>query len=153
MIRYALVCDGGHKFEAWFSNSDAYDDQRKRRLVECPKCGTTKVSKQITAPAVSGTKKSKAARSKVSTKDKSPEAVFAEVASKVREHIQDTHEYVGDRFADEARAMHDGEAEERPVWGEASVEDVKDLADEGVEATPLPEPFAPKPPKKPKQLN
>ena len=145
MIKYALICTAEHTFEAWFSSSSSYDDQAKRGLVECPVCGSTQVSKQIMAPSIkdSGAKKSKAP----SKKD------FEKFAGKVREHIADTHDYVGDKFASEARAMYYGEQDHRPVWGETSTEDAKALVEEGVPATPLPAPFAPKPPKDDSKLN
>ncbi len=143
MIRYALECVGEHEFEAWFSNSEAYDEQRRRRQIECPECGTHKVHKQIMAPAVKGTKRDADRR----------EAMAAKIAGEVRRHIADTHEFVGDRFASEARAMHAGEKDIRPVWGEVSPKVARELHEEGVPALPLPEPFAPEPPKKSRQLN
>ncbi len=143
MIRYALECIGEHRFEAWFSDSDAYEKQRKRGQVECPQCGSRKVQKQIMAPAVSGTKR----------KAELVEAMAARVAGEVRRHIADTHEFVGEKFASEARAMHAGEKDVRPVWGEVSPKVARELHDEGVPAMPLPDAFAPQPPKKPRQLN
>ena len=144
MIRYSLVCVGGHGFEAWFSSSSAYDDQRRKRKVECPVCGSAKVEKQIMSPAV---------RDSGAKSGRLPEAVAAEVAGKVREHIAKTHDYVGDNFADEARAMYYGDVEHRPVWGQVTPDVAKELHEEGVPAMPLPPPFAPEPPKKRKELN
>ncbi|MEM6625264.1 MAG: DUF1178 family protein [Pseudomonadota bacterium] len=146
MIKYALTCPGDHQFEAWFSNSNAYDDQRARGLVECPVCGSTEVSKQIMAPAVrpSGEK---------SGKSPTPEALAAKVAGEVRTHISENFEYVGGGFADQARAMYYGEQDQRPVWGETTPEDAKALREEGVPASPLPKPFAPTPPKDESKLN
>ena len=146
MIRYALKCVGEHKFEAWFSNSEAFDVQKRKGLIECPRCGSTKIEKQIMAPAVRSSRKAATAKGNA-------EAEFAQLAGKVRQHIEDTHEFVGDKFADEARAIHAGEADDRPLWGEASLETAKQLAEEGVPALPLPEPFAPEKPKSKKQLN
>ena len=144
MIRYSLACIADHPFEAWFSNSEAYDKQAKKHAVECPVCGSTEVRKQIMAPIVrdSGEKSSRNAA-----------AIAAEMAGKVREHIASTHDYVGDKFADEARAMYYGDVEHRPVWGEVTPEVAKELHEEGVPAMPLPKPFAPEPPKKRDQLN
>lgn len=144
MIRYSLACIADHPFEAWFSNSGAFDKQASKGAVECPVCGSTDVRKQIMAPVVrdSGEKSAR-----------SPAAVAAEVAGKVREHIATTHDYVGDRFADEARAMYYGDVEHRPVWGQVTPEVAKELHDEGVPAMPLPKPFAPEPPKKRDELN
>ena len=146
MIRYALHCIASHEFEAWFSNSDAFDSQKESGLISCPVCGSTEVSKQIMAPAVAGTRKQNKTEDRVpatagggapSTED------VAKMVAKVREHIAETHDFVGTRFADEARAMHYGEKEHRPVWGETTPQEAKSLVEEGVQTTPLPEPFAP----------
>jgi len=136
MIRYALHCDQSHEFEAWFSSSDDFDSQNKADLIRCPFCDSADVHKQIMAPAIGG------------KKSPSPEQMFAEYASQVRQKIRSTHDYVGEEFADKARAMHLGETEEKPIYGEVSIEQAKDLKDEGVPAEPLPEPFSPGKPKK-----
>jgi hypothetical protein len=146
VIRYSLACIGEHEFEAWFSNSAAYDAQRKRRLVECPVCGSHDVRKQIMAPAIrdSGSK---------SGRKESPETAAAKMAGEFRRKIAETHDYVGDRFADEARSMFYGEVEHRPVWGEVTPDVAKDLIAEGVPAMPIPKPFAPDPPRRRAKLN
>lgn len=144
MIRYSLACAGKHEFEAWFSNSAAYDAQRKRKQVECPVCSSHEVRKQIMAPAVRGSEKRNA---------ETPEAVMAKMAGEIRQHIASTHTYVGDRFAEEARSIHYGEAEERPVWGEVTPDVAKDLIEEGVPAIPIPKAFAPEPPRRRSRLN
>lgn len=146
MIRYALKCIGEHAFEAWFSNSEAYDRQRKRKLVECPECGSHEVSKQIMAPSVR-------ASGEKSGRKPSPEAMAAKFVGEVRQHIASTHDYVGDRFADEARSMFYGETDHRPVWGEVTPDVAKELHEEGVPAMPLPKPFAPDKPREPRKLN
>lgn len=142
MIRYSLHCAGEHEFEAWFSDSSAYDKQRKKKLVECPVCGSTDVKKQIMAPMV-----------RSSDKAVPPEVAVAKAAAEIRQHIETTHDYVGDKFADEARAMYYGETEHRPVWGEVTPDVAKDLIEEGVPAMPLPKPFAPEPPKRKSRMN
>lgn len=142
MIRYSLACVGEHEFEAWFSNSEAYDKQRKKKLVECPVCGSTDVRKQIMAPMV-----------RSSDKAVPPEVVAAKVAGEIRQHIAKTHDYVGEKFADEARAMYYGETETRPVWGEVTPEVAQELVEEGVPAMPLPKPFAPDPPRRKSRAN
>ncbi len=142
MIRYSLACVGEHEFEAWFSNSEAYDKQRKKRLVECPVCGSTDVRKQIMAPSVRSSDKAVPA-----------DVAAAKMAGEIRKHIADTHDYVGDKFADEARAMYYGETVHRPVWGEVTPETAQELVEEGVPAMPLPKPFAPDPPKRKNRAN
>jgi hypothetical protein len=144
VIRYSLACVGEHRFEAWFSSSKAYDTQRRKKLVECPVCGSLEVRKQIMAPAIRASEKS--------AKD-SPEKMMAKMAGEIRRHIADTHDYVGDKFAEEARSMYYGEVEHRPVWGEVTPDVAKDLIEEGVPAMPLPKPFAPEPPRKRDKLN
>jgi hypothetical protein len=138
MIKYALQCEHDHKFEGWFSNSAAYDDQVAGGLVECPTCGSAAISKALMAPAISTSRR----------RDAMPESKMREMATKVREHIRTNYDYVGEDFATEARAMHDGDKPERLIYGEASPKDSKALADDGVPVAPLPDEMAPTPPKK-----
>ncbi len=139
MIRYALRCDGGHEFEGWFSASTDYDEQSERGLVACPVCEARTVTKQVMAPAVAGVTRRKS--------DGHPamgQARMMEVMTQVRRHVESHFDYVGDTFAAEARAIHDGKAEERGIYGEASAAEVKALVADGVPIAPLP----PEPPKK-----
>lgn len=136
MIRYSLSCFKGHPFEGWFRSSADYDEQRKARKVECPVCGTARVDKQLMAPSVS-TSRAKEARAKGETKSVSP-ADRAKFYAAVRKHVEDNYENVGDRFPDEARAIKDGSAEERPIYGEATVKEARDLIEEGIPLAPLP---------------
>jgi hypothetical protein len=141
MIRYALICgDCEHEFEAWFASSDAYDTQARRRLVACPECDGRSVSKQIMAPAV------RTSERKVAEPD--AEALAKEFARKARAHVAENFDYVGEDFAEEARAMYYGETDDRPIWGETTPEEREALKAEGVPALPLPAPFAPKKPKR-----
>ena len=139
MIRYDLKCDNGDEFDAWFGSIADYDKQVETGLIECPHCGSTHVVKAPMAPAV------RTARKKEAQKER---AVAMAMAQKVREHIKDNFDYVGDKFADEARKMHDGESEERAIWGEATPEEAQALAEDGIPAAPLPSELAPTPPKK-----
>jgi hypothetical protein len=140
MIKYALVCDHEHGFEGWFGTSADYDDQAARGLIDCPVCGSKAVRKQIMAPAVAGTKAQKAGA------DLQPgmREMVMEAIGKVRAHVEDNFDYVGDSFAREARAIHDGKSEERGIYGEATPAEVKALVEDGVNVAPLP----PAPPKK-----
>jgi len=139
MIKYALGCGGGHEFEGWFSASEDFDDQAKRGLLTCPVCDTRDVRKQIMAPAVAGTKKGEIAVDAATMR-----AQVVQVMSQVRRHVEANFDYVGDRFATEARAIHEGKSEERGIYGEASPAEVKALVADGVPVAPLP----PDPPKK-----
>lgn len=134
MIRYALSCDHGHGFEAWFGSSSDYDDQAARGLVECPLCGSRGVSKQIMAPAVKGTKKSAPAPEMAAKM----QTMMMEAAREVRAHVEQNFDYVGDAFAREARDIHEGRSEKREIYGEATPAEVKKLRDDGVPVAPLP---------------
>jgi hypothetical protein len=140
MIKYALQCDQAHEFEGWFGSSTDYDDQAARGLVECPVCGSRGVSKQIMAPAVAGTKAQRAAPAP----DPKMREMMMAAMGEVRRHVEDNFDYVGDAFAKEARAIHEGKSEERGIYGEASPTEVKALVEDGVHVAPLP----PGPPKK-----
>jgi len=142
MIRYALKCEHEHEFEAWFSNSAAFDEQKAKGFVECPHCGSLKVEKAIMAPMV---RTSEA----VETRQADAQKAMAEALQRVRRHVEQNFDYVGDSFAREARDMHEGLSPERPIYGEASREEVRELIEEGVPVAPLP----PAADEKPKALN
>lgn len=136
MIRYALIChDCEAEFEAWFASSQAYDKQAARDLIECPQCDGTHVGKQIMAPSVAGTKKNAGP---------DPQKVFGKLAAAAREHVAENFDYVGDGFASEATAMHYGDIDNRPIWGETTKDEREALKDEGVPAEPLHPAFVPK---------
>ncbi|CAN5465490.1 DUF1178 family protein [soil metagenome] len=135
MIRYALSCDHDHPFEAWFGSSSAYEDQAQRGLVECPYCGSHAVSKQIMAPAVSGTRKTEAPSPDMAAK---MHTMMMDAAREVRAHVEPNFDYVGDSFAKEARDIHEGRSEKREIYGEASPAEVKKLKDYVVPCPPLP---------------
>jgi len=134
MIRYALKCDHDHGFEAWFGSSSDYDDQAARGLVECPFCGSRGVEKAVMAPAVGGTKKTAPdMAAKMQT-------LMMEAAREVRAHVEANFDYVGDAFAREARDIHEGRAEKREIYGEATPAEVRKLKEDGVPVAPLPAP-------------
>jgi hypothetical protein len=152
MIHYALVCEHGHTFDSWFADSSAYDKQAKRKLIACPHCGSAKVDKAIMAPRLSGARKrtrpaempAPAATPDV-TQEKAPVAMISpqekELRSKLKElrdHLTKNADHVGTKFPEEARKMHYGETEHRSIYGEASPDDAKKLAEEGIEFHPLP---------------
>ena len=166
MIRFALRCQDGHEFEGWFRNGDTYERQAKRGEVRCPNCGSVKVTKAIMAPAIArhGRRTQIEAPAAAAAKDPAPatapaageagpkppaapEPTEMHVAGKMREalremrrYIEKNAEYVGPRFADEARKMHKGESHERSIYGEASDEDAAALEDEGIEFGRIPWP-------------
>jgi hypothetical protein len=133
MIRYALTCEHDHGFEGWFASSSDYDDQQGRGLLECPMCASKMVRKQIMAPAVSGTKRT--------VQDPAPakmQAMMMEAAGRIRAHVEENFDDVGDGFATEARAIHEGKAEDRGIYGQATPKEVRDLVEDGVPVAPLP---------------
>jgi hypothetical protein len=139
MIRYALSCDHGHDFEGWFGSSGDYDDQQGRGLLACPVCDSQAVRKQIMAPAVTGTRRT--------VRDVEParmQAMMMEAAGRIRAHVEANFDDVGDSFASEARAIHEGRSEERGIYGQATPGEVRDLVEDGVPIAPLPQ----EPPKK-----
>jgi len=158
MIRYSLQCERRHEFEIWFKNSADYDSQSKRGLVTCPACGSTKVEKALMTPSLgAGTKKRKTAAAPEAAppvptastpaggETKTPvvivspqEREFRAKLRELRDHLTKNAENVGGKFPEEARKMHYGEIEHRSIYGEASPQEAKDLADEGIEFHPLP---------------
>lgn len=149
MIRYSLSCNKGHSFESWFADSIAYDKQAKRGLITCPQCGSAKVEKAIMAPRLAGARKrGKAEAPDVApavAPDKAPVAMmspkemeFRAKLKELREHIVKNADDVGQKFPEEARKMHYGETEHRSIYGVASPEDAKELAEEGIEFHPIP---------------
>jgi hypothetical protein len=152
MIRYALICEKGHGFESWFQDSAAFDKQAKRKLVHCPHCGSIRVEKAIMAPRLASSKKRKgraeappmpaaAAPEKAPVAMISPqEKEFRSKLKELREHLTKNADDVGQKFPEEARKMHYGETKHRSIYGVASPDDAKELADEGIEFHPLPIP-------------
>jgi hypothetical protein len=149
MIRYNLRCEKGHAFESWFQSSTAYESQEKRKLVSCPSCGSVKVERAIMAPRIV----SKKGREAAPQQAPAPEATASSEATpllmaqelelrtkikELRDHIVKNADNVGERFPNEARKMHYGDIEHRPIYGEASPEEARALIDEGVEVSPLP---------------
>jgi hypothetical protein len=133
MIRYALLCEHDHDFEGWFGASSDFDDQQARGLIECPVCASKAVRKAIMAPAVSGTRKKGQEVTPAQT-----QAVMLEAMGRIRRHVEENFDDVGDAFAKEARAIHEGRSEERGIYGQATPKEVRDLVEDGVPVAPLP---------------
>jgi hypothetical protein len=154
MIRYALRCERDHSFESWFQSSSAYDSQVKRKLVSCPICGSVKIDKAIMAPQIVGKKRPDGAEPAPTAPTAPPAEVLPPAGAtplvmtqerelraklkELRDHIVKNADNVGERFPNEARKMHYGEIEHRPIYGEASPDEARALIDEGVEVSPLP---------------
>jgi len=130
MICYQLVCRKNHSFEGWFRDSAAYDMQAEKGLLSCPTCQTKSVSKAPMAPAVS---------KRASLGETVEQArAMREWVTQVRAHVEANSEYVGEKFPDVARAIHYGDAEQRIVHGEATLEAARDLIEEGIPVAPIP---------------
>jgi hypothetical protein len=143
MIKYALACDQTHEFESWFPSSEAYEAQLTRGFVTCPFCNSATIHKQIMAPAVGRIEKT--AIPAPPRAESQPVAILSDKEREVRamlramrEHVTTNAENVGERFADEARKMHYGEAEGRSIYGEANPGEARALIEEGIEVLPLP---------------
>jgi hypothetical protein len=146
MIRYDLICEKGHEFDAWFSDSAAYDKQRKRGLVECAHCRSIKIEKQLMRPNV-GTKGNQ--KSVPSAPAQAPQQMMAgpvdprmqamvQMVREFRKHVTENAENVGDKFADEARKIHYKESEARGIYGNATPQEAQDLLEEGIEVHAIP---------------
>jgi hypothetical protein len=143
MIRYALRCERDHTFESWFQNSSAYESQAKRKLVNCPLCGSDRIEKAIMAPRISSKKERKSTQALEATAGTKPLVIAQErelrkKLKELRDHIVKNADNVGERFPNEARKMHYGEIDHRPIYGEASRKEAHALIEEGIEVSPLP---------------
>ncbi len=135
MILFQLKCDSGHEFDAWFRNSAAYDAQAASACIACPRCGDTHISKAPMAPNLAtGSSREDA------LKDGDPEFRAKHAAEEIlkavnhlRSQIEDNFDHVGDRFAEEARAIHYGESEKRSIYGQATDDEVGELVEEEIE--------------------
>lgn len=147
MIRYTLKCDKDHSFDSWFQSSDAYAALQDAGLVTCAVCGSAKVTKAIMAPRVSlkgaseakpETKPDTKADVPVAGALRTPASPVETAMKELKAKIEANSDYVGKDFANEARRIHDGDAPERSIYGEAKPEEAKALIEEGVKVMPLP---------------
>lgn len=138
MIRYTLKCDKEHGFESWFQSAKAYDALAEAGHLSCPMCGSSSVGKALMAPAVTGTEIAPPRAPLAGPPQTPAEAALAELRRKVEEGS----DYVGLGFANEARAIHEGRAPERSIWGEARADEARRLIEDGIPVAPLP--FLPK---------
>jgi hypothetical protein len=139
VIKYALKCSDGHGFEGWFSSAADFDAQKADGDLSCPACGTAEVEKALMAPAIlKGGRPSSRKEEAIASITKE----WDEAASKAKAYVEKNFENVGKRFPEEARAQHYGEKEAKPIFGEASGEEVAALKEEGVTVAPVPQPIA-----------
>lgn len=134
MVHYDLICDKEHAFEGWFAGSAAYDEQHARGDMNCPVCGSSNISKGIMAPNIAA----KANRRPPAKAMLGQQAEMREFLRQMRSHIEANSEHVGDKFPEEARKIHYGESEARNIFGDATLEEVKELREEGIEIAAIP---------------
>ena len=134
MISFNLICKNDHEFEGWFRNSDDFARQIKERLVACPECGDLNIEKSLMAPVVGAKDAVVAGRGEKAAQARK----LRKMLGKVREYVETNFDDVGDDFTEEARKIYYGESDERPIYGNATDEDARDLAEEGVPVGKLP---------------
>lgn len=132
MIRYALACDEGHGFDAWFGSAEAYDEQEGAKAIPCPCCGSVRVGKVPMAPYVARGRPEPQAPEPVERPK--PYAMLR----KLRAELTAGADYVGAKFPEEARKIHFDEAPSRGIYGEATLEEARELSEEGIAICPLP---------------
>ena len=146
MIKYRLKCSQAHEFEGWFQSSIAFDEQAAQRAVSCPVCADDQIEKAIMAPSLC----MKRAGSQHAPREATPHTVAFDPAAPrdinavrqairaFRDHLARSAQYVGPRFPEEVRRMHEEDEPDRRVWGEATVHEVEDLLEEGFPVLPVP---------------
>jgi hypothetical protein len=143
MMLFKLKCAAEHEFDGWFRDNAAYDRQRVRGQIACPTCGSAAVEKALMAPRLGRSRPEPVAAAPAPRSDKpageapSP-AMLRQALQELRRHVESHCDYVGERFADEARRIHRGDAEARGIYGEASDSEASALADEGIEVARIP---------------
>ena len=130
MIVFNLVCsECEYPFEGWFDDTKSFNNQKKRKLINCPNCESAKISKTLVAPNLSKKSNSKPTKNK---------KTLASNIKKIRKIVEKNFDYVGDSFFEEAKKIKYGETKDRPIYGEATVEETKELIEEEINITPLP---------------
>lgn len=135
MIKYSLSCENAHTFEGWFSESADFDRQIARGFLTCPVCNSDSISKTLMAPSVSTARKKEEKQAMVM--DMARQEMIAKVRQAIAE-IKSSAEDVGEKFPEEARKIHYGEADARGIMGQASLGEVRELLEEGIDIAPMP---------------
>ena len=138
MILFELKCTNGHQFEAWFRDGGAFDKQAKGGEVECPVCLDTSVVKAPMAPAVSTSSRKNSNKQQGEHRAKEVAREIIKAVSKIQKHVEENCDYVGEKFAEEAKAIHYGEAEERGIYGEATEQEAVELVEEDIPVYKIP---------------
>jgi hypothetical protein len=154
MIRYSLICDSAHEFDSWFADSAAFDEQSRRGFVACPFCDSAHVTKAIMSPRIVRTDRAvpalrppegAVAEAPKPAEEKRPVVLLDEKHAALRNMMRELHAKimettvdVGSRFPEEARRIHDSDAPEQPIRGQATADEAKALLDEGIGILPIP---------------
>ena len=131
MIQFSLKCDRDHRFDSWFQSADAFDKLKSQGMVGCSVCGSTEVEKAVMAPRVTTSRQKARPLSE-------PSSPAEQALADLRRRLEEESDYVGADFAEEARRIHEGEAEARQIHGEARLDDARRLLEDGVPVIPLP---------------
>lgn len=156
MIHYQLHCGKDHDFDGWFANSSGFEEQQARGLIACPHCGNADVRRALMAPAI-GKKGNASVEPAMVAQEGEPVAPSSggsamplampepalsdqmiELIQKVRDEVEKNCDYVGTEFAEQARKIHYGEVDLRGIYGETTLDEAQELAEEGIAVTPLP---------------
>ncbi len=130
MIVFNLICNEcDYPFEGWFDNTLAFNNQKKNKLINCPNCESSNIKKTLVAPNISKKSNSKKIKNK---------KTLASNINKIKKIVEENFDYVGEKFTEEAKKIKYGESNDRPIYGEATVEQTKELIDEDISITPLP---------------
>lgn len=130
MIVFNLICsECDFFFEGWFDNTKEFNNQKKRKLINCPNCENSNIKKALVAPNVSKKSNSKTIKNK---------KTLASNINKIKKIVEENFDYVGDNFSEEAKKIKYGETKDRPIYGEATIEQTKELLEEDINVTPLP---------------
>ena len=130
MIVFNLICiDCEYYFEGWFDNTTVFNSQKRRKLINCPSCESSKIKKALVAPNLGKKSNSKKFKNK---------KTLASNIKKIKKIVEENFDYVGDKFTEEAKKIKYGETKDRPIYGEATIEQTKELIDEDISVTPLP---------------
>lgn len=143
MIRFALKCSQGHSFDSWFKSNDAYDSLKAAGMVACAVCGDASVEKDLMAPTLSKGAKVPARPASDPVPDavpslSAPASPAEQALTELRKKVEENSDYVGSKFTEEARRIHNGDTAERSIYGEATAKDAKELIEDGIPVVPLP---------------
>jgi hypothetical protein len=144
VILYRLICADGHEFDAWFRNSATFDRQAAKGVLSCPNCNSDQVTKAMMSPRINrgatlDIEPAASGQNVALTASTTPEAMgLKDMLRALRRQVEENCDYVGDKFAQEARAIAEDRADPRNIYGEATSQEVRELLEDGIDVAPLP---------------